>query len=126
MKNITTQPATNCHIATILSKDLICGDIIDFVFRDINEATEAANHRLIVNFKNVERCSSSVLGKLVALRKKVMNAKGRLTLCCPSGNLEEAMKVTGLRRLFDMFDEEEAAIEYMSQDIVAWKPGAEL
>lgn len=126
MKSVLTLPADHCTVATIHEPELTNSVIIEAIGKQLEQAAKDADHRLVVNFFHVDRCSSSVLGKLVALRRKIMNARGRLTLCCCSGNMLEALKVTGLRRLFDVFDSEPEAIEFMRQDVVAWKPGAEL
>jgi len=121
--SITTHD--RCHVATILNENLLEGAIINYVFRDLDIAAEASGNRLVINFKNVNRCSSSVLGKLIGLRKRIRNEEGRLTLCCCGEQMHEAMNVTGLRRLFDVIDAEDEAIEYMRHDVVGWKPGAE-
>ena len=126
MTPISTTTHDHCHVATILNINLIDTAIINYVFRDIDIADVASGHRLIINFKNVNRVSSSVLGKLVGLRKRIMNEKGRLTLCCCGENMTEAMKVTNLRLLFDVMETEDEAVEYMRHDVVGWKPGAEV
>lgn len=126
MNPTTTNAHPHCHAVTICNRDLIEGYIIEQVFRSLDLAAIDSCNRLVINFTNVERCSSSVLGKLIGLRRRILNAGGRLTLCGCGEQMNEAMKITGLRRLFDVVDDEEAAVKYMEEDVVAWKPGAEL
>lgn len=66
---------------------------------------------IIVNFQNVERFSTALLGKLVGLKKKVATSKGDVKLCCIPPNIMEIFNVTGLSAAFAIFNDEQSAIE---------------
>jgi len=66
---------------------------------------------IIVNFQNVERFSTALLGKLIGLKKKVAASKGDVRLCCIPPNIMEIFSVTGLDAAFTIFNDEQSAIE---------------
>ena len=66
--------------------------------------------KLLINFEKVEYLSSAVLGKLVAIHKKVAAVKGQFKLCGIKDNIMEVFKVTQLDKLFDVHPDELRAI----------------
>lgn len=67
--------------------------------------------KIILNFEKVEYLSSAVLGKLVALQKKVAEFKGTLHLCCIRESILKVFKVTKLDKLFKIFDGQQRAFK---------------
>src|SRR5437899_760774 len=63
--------------------------------------------RLLLNFRNVRAMATSMLGKLVALKRKVEVSNGRLKLCGFRPDLWEIFKITKLERVFENYDEEQ-------------------
>ena len=43
---------------------------------------DSAKKKILLNFGNVQYCSSTVLGKLVSLKRRVDAANGKVKLCC--------------------------------------------
>ena len=72
-----------------------------------------AQHKthLVVNFQNVQRFSTALLGKLIGLKKKAAEAGGTVKLACIPPNIMEIFKVTGLNAAFEIFEDEMAAIK---------------
>lgn len=66
--------------------------------------------KLLINFEKVEYLSSAVLGKLVALHKKMTKDKATLKLCCLKANIAEVFKITKLDKLFEIFPDQLKAI----------------
>ncbi len=66
--------------------------------------------KLMIEFSNVEYLSSAVLGKLVAIHKKVQEGKGILKLACIKPSIKEVFKITKLDKVFDIHDTHEAAM----------------
>lgn len=56
--------------------------------------------KLIISFLNVDYLSSAVLGKLMALHKKVASMKGKLVLCEIKPELMEVFSITKLDKVF--------------------------
>jgi len=76
-----------------------------------------SRNRIVINFQNVQRFSTALLGKLVGLKKKTAEAAGNVKLCCISPSIMEIFTVTGLDAAFDIFDDEQAAIKSFGSTI---------
>lgn len=70
----------------------------------------AADRKLLVNFTQVRFMSSSMIGQVVRLNKRCKKDKIRLKLCSISGEIHEVFRITGLTKLLDIHDDEEAAL----------------
>src|SRR5262245_57839482 len=55
--------------------------------------------QLLLNFGNVQYLSSTALGKLVNLRKKINSVKGKIKLSCIHPELLEVFRLTGLDKV---------------------------
>ena len=74
---------------------------------------ERRRKKLLLNLHNVEYLSSTALGKLVALRKKLQTAGGRLVLCGLDPQVYEVLAITSLDRQFVIrYDEQEALADF--------------
>jgi anti-anti-sigma factor len=67
--------------------------------------------QILLNFSNVEFLSSAALGKLITLDKKVKVSGGRLQLSNIRPEIYEVFAITKLNKLFDIKDDEAAALE---------------
>ncbi|MCA9100594.1 MAG: STAS domain-containing protein [Pirellulales bacterium] len=67
--------------------------------------------QLLLNFSNVEFLSSAALGKLITMDKKVKVNGGRLQLSNIRPEIYEVFAITKLNKLFDIKDDEAAALE---------------
>jgi len=70
---------------------------------------EDARDKIILDFTNVEYLSSAALGKLITMQKKVK--KGQLRLCSIRPDIYEVFAITKLNKLFDIYDDQEKALE---------------
>lgn len=66
--------------------------------------------KLVLSFGQIEYLSSAVLGKLVALHKKVMQLNGEMKFTDVRPSIMEVFKVTKLDKLFSIHDSEKDAI----------------
>ncbi|MEK7484214.1 MAG: STAS domain-containing protein, partial [Planctomycetota bacterium] len=73
--------------------------------------TTKPNLKMLLNFEKVDYLSSAVLGKLVALHKKIVKEKGGLKFCCIKDSILEVFKVTKLDKIFDIHTAEQKALE---------------
>lgn len=64
------------------------------------ESNPRAN--LLLTFKQVEHLSSSALGMLITLKKKVEEKRGRLKLSDINPQIYEVFKITRLNKVFDI------------------------
>jgi anti-sigma B factor antagonist len=67
--------------------------------------------RLILDFSGVELVSSTLIGRLVVLQRRVDASGGRLRLCELGRGVESVMRTTNLDRLFQVDRDRRAALE---------------
>lgn len=70
---------------------------------------------LLLNLGELQACATYMLGKLIGLQGRVKKVNGRLALCRigPKINpvVDEAFEVTGLKRAFHVYLEEQEALQ---------------
>ena len=66
---------------------------------------------LILDFCNVRFLSSTVLGLLISVSKKVYEREGQLRLCNINPKIYEIFKITRLTKIFDILDNREGATD---------------
>jgi anti-anti-sigma factor len=71
----------------------------------------SAKPKMVLNFEKVEYLSSAVLGKLVALQKRVSASKGNLHLCCIRESILQVFKVTRLDKVLKIYPEQARAVK---------------
>lgn len=71
------------------------------------ESIESSGRRnVVLDFKNVTFLNSSNIAKLLKLRKQVVvNQHRKLKLCCVSTHVWGVFLVTGLDKIFDVYDD---------------------
>jgi anti-sigma B factor antagonist len=72
---------------------------------------DGVKKNILLNFGRVQYCSSSVLGKLVTLKRRIDAGKGKLKLCCIHSELMVPFKLTGLDRFFEIYVDEQPALD---------------
>jgi anti-sigma B factor antagonist len=71
---------------------------------------EENKKKLLLNFSQVDFLSSAALGKLITLDKKVKAHQGKLRLSNIRPEIYEVFAITKLNKLFDIKDDEGAAL----------------
>ncbi|WP_435006906.1 STAS domain-containing protein [Tundrisphaera lichenicola] len=66
--------------------------------------------RLILDFSGVDLISSSLLGKLILLQRRVDGSGGKLVLCELSSTVQSVFRTSNLDRLFTIVRDQRAAI----------------
>jgi len=72
--------------------------------------SERPGIQLLLSFSHVKHLSSSALGTLIRLNKRVEEAQGTLKLCRLRTALQEIFKITKLNRLFEIYDDKATAL----------------
>lgn len=67
-------------------------------------------NKIVMNFESITYMSSTVLGKLVSLYKKVKAAHGHISLCNIGESIYEIFKIMRFDKLFDIYDSEDKAV----------------
>lgn len=71
---------------------------------------EEKRGKIVLNFSSVDFLSSAALGKLITLEKKVKAHNGKLKLSNIRPEIYEVFAITKLNKLFDIKDDEAAAL----------------
>jgi len=64
---------------------------------------EDARQNLILDFRNIRRLPSNILGTLVTFHKQVQGVRGRLVLCNLDQLANEMLEIVQLNRLFEIW-----------------------
>jgi len=106
LDNVDGVIVVSCTDTKIVTEDQIqeVGDELHALVED------STKKKILLNFGNVQYCSSTVLGKLVTLMRRVDAAKGKLNLCCIHPDLLVPFKLTGLDKVFEIHAEEQVAL----------------
>jgi anti-sigma B factor antagonist len=67
--------------------------------------------KLLLDFSAVRFVSSSMMAKLVHLKRKGAAAHGQVKLCCLAPYLRTVFEVSRLNRLFEIYGDEQAALD---------------
>lgn len=108
-----TIPARNRDGVTILGpQGKITIGVGDIALRDaVDEALAAGSSKLLIDFAKVTRMDSSGMAELVAAYKRVSEAGGEIKLLQLPSNIRDVLAITQIARVFDIFEDEEAAVE---------------
>jgi len=67
--------------------------------------------RLLIDFSNVQFLTSSVLGLLIRIHRKVLQAEGQLRFCCIDKKILDIFKITRLDKVFAIYADRQSAVE---------------
>ena len=92
----------------------ISGQIDVYTSPKVKEAVNAlisgGAYNLIVNLEQVRYIDSTGLGVLIGALKKVREHNGHIFLVCVDQQIKKVFTITGLVKIFRIFDTNEAAI----------------
>lgn len=83
--------------ATRIYDDAVVREVFDQLSAIVPSNAETA---LVLDFSNVEAISSSMLGKMIPLQRRIDNQQGKLRLCGMSNTVRSVFRTTNLDRLF--------------------------
>jgi len=81
------------------------------LLRDTVRREAEKNPRLLLNFAGVDFIDSAGLGELVGCYTTVLNRRGALRLMNLQPRLKELLKMTRLDKLFEVYDDEQTALD---------------
>ena len=94
-----------------LRGDLKIGEAVDEFRRAVEELLAAGDARLVVSIGEVPMIDSSGIGVLVRSLTTAKQKGGSLKLVNPSKLALQTLKIVGLLTLFEVFDDEDAAVQ---------------
>ena len=108
---ISVEYSENATIATFTYKRILAENEINSLGEGILSVVEQSEHvNLILDFRNVQFLSSTVLGLLIRVSKRVYEQDGQLKLCNITPKIYEIFKITRLTKIFDIYPDLEAAL----------------
>lgn len=80
-------------------------------FREVMlEVVDTHGARIVISMAEVDYIDSSGLGALVGGLKRVSERDGKIVIVCTKPQVRKVFEITGLEKVFPIFDSEEAAI----------------
>jgi anti-anti-sigma factor len=111
-------------VVTFMNKKILDDSDIqalaDSIFNLLDETPPSANKArqfsLILDFQNVEFMSSTVLGLLIRISKRVHEHGDQIRLCGINTRIYKAFEITGLNKIFDIFQNVDDALRDSAAD----------
>ena len=75
------------------------------------DLVDKGNFKIVVNLEQVDFMDSSGLGVLVGGLKRVRSHEGAIALVCTQENILKIFRITGLVKVFPIFEEEGRAVD---------------
>ena len=95
-------------------------ELIHAIAEELKQLIETENgKKLLLDFTEVKFFSSSALGILVTLSKKLAEIDGELVICALASELIKVFKITNLDKLFKFADNEDQALQMLGVTSVA-------
>jgi anti-sigma B factor antagonist len=95
---------------------LLDGAEIDQCYREIIQVlNKTQEHNLLLHFGRVKFMSSAALSVLIRILKKCKEFKISLKLCNISPEEYEVFKITGMNKLFEIYDDAAQAMDAFKQ-----------
>jgi anti-sigma B factor antagonist len=79
------------------------------------EFKQQGSKEVIVDFSDTTFIDSTTLGVLVGGVKRLRPNGGRLSLVCSDRNITKIFEITGLNKVFDIYESRDAAVESIGQ-----------
>ncbi len=70
---------------------------------------EQGAREIIVDLTNVDYLDSTALGVLIGGLKRLREVDGNLALICPNARIRRVFEITGLDKIFDIYNSEDEA-----------------
>jgi anti-sigma B factor antagonist len=104
--NLETRDSEDLAVVTLPGCRVLGEDDSETVARHLDELVEAGRRKLVLDFSGVRFVPSSLLGRLVALNRRLHAAGGRLLLCNVHPTLYDMFAVTRLHWVLELQTEE--------------------
>jgi anti-sigma B factor antagonist len=108
---MTVSERDGVMVVTLADQKILDELSISTIGKELNSlVARATSPKLVLNFRNVTNMSSSALGMLITLHKRVREASGQLRLCHIQPNIAEVFQITRLDEIFTICEDEDAAV----------------
>ena len=102
-------------VAELVEKKLLDEVTIGRIGEQLNAlAARDDRPRFVVDFSGVAQMSSSALGMLITLHKRIREKGGQLRLCCIQPAIYEVFVITRLNEIFTICQTRQEAVDSLS------------
>lgn len=113
---ISIRYADGATIAALMDEKILEETEIQRLEDSIMPLVEQAEQiTLVLDFSNVSFLSSTMLGVLIRISKKVYERGGKLGLCGISARIYEIFKITRLNKIFDIYENADKALSGLAE-----------
>ena len=99
-----------------LSGRMTIGEPVLLLRDAVRRCSEDGNCKFVLNLEDISYIDSCGLGELVATYTSACNRGGNVNLLNPSKRTMELLELTRLSEVFDIFNDENTAVQSMSSD----------
>ena len=78
--------------------------------QQIIDLLDGGSQRILVNLQSVDYLDSTALGVLIGGLKRLRERNGVLDLVCPNPRIKRIFEITGLDKIFDIYNTEDEAL----------------
>ena len=93
----------------------LSGEIDVYTSPKVKDATteliDQGHYNLVINLEKVRYIDSTGLGVLIGSLKRVREHGGAVTLVCTNPQIKKIFDITGLVKIFGIFDDEQSAMK---------------
>lgn len=111
--DINLRKRSQVHVVQLRGA-LRMGDAVDGLRQAMEELVNSGEHDLVINLAEVPMIDSSGIGLLVRFLATAKARGGNIKLLNPSKFAIQTLKLVGVLNLFEIFDDEEKAVESFS------------
>ena len=103
VSHVLTEETDSCFVMHLNGEvDVYCGPDLK---KQIDEVLEReGTTRLVFDLKDTDYLDSTTLGIMIGTCKRMQEANGNLAINCPSERIRRVFWITGLDRIFDIYD----------------------
>ena len=104
-------------VVRFTTPEVLHADVIDSVGEALSALVEdEGRRRLVLDFADVRRVSSSLLGRLVALHRRLLALEGRMALCNLVPDVRRVFDLCQLPRLLHLCPDQPSALQRLAED----------
>lgn len=111
-QRLSVQVENEITVVELLSQKILDEMVIAEIGEQLNQLVGRQEYpRLVLDFSHVSHMSSSALGMLITLHKRVREKGGHLRLCCVQPAIYEVFVITRLNEIFQINQSREEALK---------------
>jgi anti-sigma B factor antagonist len=97
-------------VVFVNSQLLFATEVVNEISEELRSViSDQGFSRIILDFRNVQYISSTLLAKLAKLERDITTARGKLKICGLGPILKDTFRIGHFERVFDIHDDVEAA-----------------